>query len=258
MIRVKRRLYRTAKRTGKEEHIRKYKSVSNTVRKQTRKEHQVHLNDICNHLHTDQRGFWMWLKTILNQQTTIPPLTIVGKTLTSAVDKANALNQYFSSVFTKENWQNLESLKMSLSASRQTISMEQITIVEEDVYKLLSDVDPTKASGPDEIPGRLLKEGAMQIAVPLTRLFNISLRTGTLPDDWKKANITPIHKKGDKHTPKNYRPISLTSLVVKVLEHILHNSIMDFVEMNNILNNNQHGFRKRHSCQTQLLRAVND
>ncbi len=73
--------------------------------------------------------------------------------------------------------------------------MDEVTIVEEEVYKILSHMDPMKASGPDEIPGRLLKEGAEQIAVPLTRLYNISLQTGTYPTTGKKQISLPSTKK---------------------------------------------------------------
>ena len=79
-------------------------------------------------------------------------------------------------------------------------------------------IDPSKASGPDEIPRRLLQEGAPWIAKPLLNLFNASLKSGRLPRDWTRANITPVFKKDNKHSPKNYLPVSLTNLVVKVLE----------------------------------------
>ncbi len=74
-------------------------------------------------------------------------------------------------------------------------------------------IDPIKACGPDEIPGRLLKEGAPWLASPLTKL---------LPLDWTSANVTPIFKNVSKHNPKNYRPVSLTCIAIKVLEWLIH------------------------------------
>ena len=174
------------------------------------------------------------------------------------MDKTNALNNYFVSVFTRENKQDMERLKAMLASSRKIVCMEDFTVEKSDVYKQLCQIDPSKSSGPDGIPGRLLKEGATQLAEPQTKVFNMSLQSGDRPNDWKKGNITPNYKKGDKHKPSNYRPISLTSLVVKFLERILHNHFMEFVEKNGLLNKHQHGFRKGHSCQTQLLTAVND
>ncbi len=91
------------------------------------------------------------------------------------------------------------------------------------------------------------------LAKPLSQLFNLSIETGT---HWKKSNITPVHKKGSKHAPSNYRPISLTSVVVKTFERIIHNELSAFLSENNLLSLSQHGFRPNHSCQTQLLEAL--
>ena len=77
-------------------------------------------------------------------------------------------------------------------------------------------VSVNKACGPDNITSFLLKNAADYISIPLCHLFNKSLSTGTLPFDWVSGNIVPIHKRNDKHNPSNYRPISLTSVVIKV------------------------------------------
>ena len=92
----------------------------------------------------------------------------------------------------------------------------------------------------------------------LTHLFQQSLDSGVLPNDWKKAYVTPIYKKGDKTNPANYRPISLTSVVCKVMEHILASHIMQYLDTNNILLDTQFGFRSKHSCETQLLLTTTD
>ncbi len=109
-----------------------------------------------------------------------------------------------------------------------------------------------------QLYGRLLLEGASSLAKPMSQLFNLSIETGTLPLDWKKSNITPVHKKGSKHVPSNYRPINLTSVVVKTFERIIHNELSAFLSENNLLSPSQHGFRPNHSCQTQLLEATKD
>ena len=123
---------------------------------------------------------------------------------------------------------------------------------------MLKAIDPSKSCGPDDIPGRLLHEGAIHLSGPLTELFNMSIHQGKLPLDWKTSNITPIHKKGSRNSPSNYRPISLTSTVIKTLERIIHRKVYDHLTDHNILSTSQHGFRARHSCQTQLLETIND
>ena len=92
----------------------------------------------------------------------------------------------------------------------------------------------------------------------LTLIFSASLKQEQTPDDWKDAKVTPIFKKGDKSQPANYRPVSLTSVCSKVLEHIIHSHLINFVENNQILCDQQHGFRKHRSCESQLLTTVQD
>ena len=92
----------------------------------------------------------------------------------------------------------------------------------------------------------------------LKNIFQKSIDTGELPEDWLKANITPIFKKGNRSEPKNYRPVSLTSIPCKLLEHIIHTNIMTHLETYNVLNGEQHGFRKGRSCETQLALTVHD
>ena len=112
---------------------------------------------------------------------------------------------------------------------------------------------------PDEIPGVILKNTASSISKPLSIIFNKSISEGKLPSLWKTANVVPIFKKGNKSNPNNYRPISLTPICIKVLETILRDSIMNFLEDTNYLSENQyHGFRRGMSCTSQLLDVLND
>lgn len=126
------------------------------------------------------------------------------------------------------------------------------------VEKLLSDINPSKACGPDRIPCRLLKEIAHELAPCLTVLFEQSLATGKLPKDWLNANVSPIFKKGNRNLAANYRPISLTSVICKIFEHIITKHIRNHLDMHGILSPFQHGFRYKHSCESQLLITTHD
>ena len=126
------------------------------------------------------------------------------------------------------------------------------------VTKLLKNLDPHKAQGPDSIPPKFLKEVAEEIAPSLGIIFQASIGQGEVPDDWKQASVTPIFKKGDRTTPANYIPISLTSICCKTLEHIVHSQVMKHLEQHKILSDQQHGFRKRRSCESQLVLTVQD
>ena len=114
-------------------------------------------------------------------------------------------------------------------------SMPNITISTPGIQKLLANLKPHKATGPDCIPPTVLKELNHEISPILEIIFNISLQTGQVPNDWKEANIAPIFKKGDKHSPSNYRPVSLTCIIAKCMEHILVSNMMKHLELNNIL-----------------------
>ena len=137
-------------------------------------------------------------------------------------------------------------------------TMEDIEISERGVTTLLQNLNPYKACGPDGIRPRVLKELAREIAPALTALFKSSLSSGSVPADWRDAHITPIYKKGEQYNPANYRLVSLTSVVCKLLEHIIVSAVMHHFEDNSILTDNQHGFRRGRSCETQLLELVEE
>ena len=113
--------------------------------------------------------------------------------------KAEALNQQFKSVFTQENLNNIPTMPHS-----DYTPMPDIHITTTGIEKLLTDLDPNKASGPDGVSARILKMGAKEIAPALATIFRRSLETGILPEDWRCTNISPIFKKGDRTKPSNY------------------------------------------------------
>ena len=98
----------------------------------------------------------------------------------------------------------------------------------------------------------MLKVIAELISVPLAIVFNLSIQEGIVPLEWKIANVVPIFKKGNRYKPENYRPVSLTSVVCKLLESLLRNHMVEFMNKHNLLNHSQHGFMKGRSCLTDF------
>ena len=133
------------------------------------------------------------------------------------------------------------------------VSIDNFEITAEMVEKYLKRLYASKSQGPDNLHPKLLLETLDKIKEPLTEIFKKSLQEGTVPNDWKLANIVPLHKKGSKSSPENYRPISLTSVVSKIMEKLVRDKIMEHMEENNIFTIHQHGFRKGYSCVTQLI-----
>ncbi len=123
------------------------------------------------------------------------------------------------------------------------------------IEEILLQLKVNKSPGPDGFHPLFLRKTAKAISTPLEIIFNKSLETGTIPDDWKSAKISAIYKnKGSKKTAGNFRPISLTSVVCKVLETIIRNHIMDFMSRNKLFSSKQFGFLPGRSSTLQLLK----
>ena len=134
-------------------------------------------------------------------------------------------------------------------------NMEDTEVCKKGVIKLLQNLRPKKATGQDSIPAYVLKIRAKELSPVLKNICQRSLDAGQVPPDWKEARVVPIFTKGDKHQPANYRPISITC---KVIEHIIHSSVMKYFDLHHILTDAQHGFWKKRSCETQLLVTIHD
>ena len=131
--------------------------------------------------------------------------------LNAQLDKANLFNSFFQSVFIKDS--EASDFQNPSQLTEHVISYLSCSV--EEVAKLLQSIDINKATGPDNIPPRILKECAMELALPLTNFFNFTLSRGNIPTDWKVANVVPIFKSGKNNLADNYHPISLTSVIVK-------------------------------------------
>ena len=137
-------------------------------------------------------------------------------------------------------------------------NLSHILCTSSEVEKHLKALNIHKSPGPDLISPHILKECALELSTSLCVLFNRSFTTGMLPADWKIANITPIHKKGNKHKKENYRQISLTSIVCKIAEKIVRSRTTTFWSTHHVLNPNQFGYLKGKSTLAQLLSCYHD
>ena len=251
-----------AKAQPKTRHQRQIKQASHTLPKETRKAYWAYIENIIDYTsetntqdgHTKQNRFWSFIKSTGNDSSGISPLRHQGVVHSDATSKANILAEHFSSVYTHEQPGPLPNKGPSPYSS-----MPGIIISATGIQHILSNLKPHKAAGPDTtLPPTVLKELSHQSLPILEIIFNKSLQTGQVPNDWKEVNVAPIFKKGDKHNPCYYRPISLTCIISKCMEHILVSNIMQHLDSNTILYALQHGFRKNLSCDTQLLSLFQD
>ena len=201
-----------------------------------RKCRSEHLKAIGDNLITSHyKPFWKCIKSPRHSSTGVLSLNTLNGTATSTIDKADALSNQFQSVFTKEDCSNLPTLNSS-----PTKSMLPIQISTEGIVKLLKELKLQKApDGPDCVTATIIKTCAEQVAPLLQQIFQKSIDTGEPRLDWHKANVTPIFKTGNRSDPANYRPVSLTSIPCKMLEHMIHTNIMGHLEKYKVLNNEQ-------------------
>ncbi|CAJ0930371.1 unnamed protein product [Ranitomeya imitator] len=163
-------------------------------------------------------------------------------------EKANILNTFFSTVFTVEN-----EMLGEIPRNNENPILRVTNLTQEEVRNRLNKIKIDKSPGPDGIHPRVLRELSNVIDKPLFLIFRDSIATGSVPQDWRIANVVPIFKKGSKSEPGNYRPVSLTSIVGKIFEGFLRDVILDYLNENNCLTPYQHGFMRNRSCQTNLI-----
>jgi Reverse transcriptase (RNA-dependent DNA polymerase)/Endonuclease-reverse transcriptase len=175
-----------------------------------------------------------------------------GKLTESDQESADLLATYFETVFTREDTREMPEVEEK-NLNWQDTKME---FSKETVLRKLKKLQVDKSPGPDSIHPLVLKECSEAIAEPLSLIFQKSFEASVLPDEWKNANVVPIYKKGPKTDKANYRPVSLTSIPCKIMESIVKDRILEFLEDNDSLNQAQHGFMKGRSCLTNLLETL--
>jgi hypothetical protein len=236
-----------------EKYIRE-RNACNRILKKARREYEKSVAKECK---LNPKKFWKYVQGRLKVNTGISPLKQPDGSF--AVDdqgKAETLNLFFSSVFTQEDTSNLPNLNDGEYSEGSYLN--EIRVTPQAVEAKLKDLNVNKSKGPDKIPPRVLKEVSNELCVPLSALFNKSLESGILPEDWKTAEVTAIFKKGSKQDPGNYRPVSLTCIICKVLESVIRDALVNFFLDNNLYTDCQHGFRKKRSCVTHLLEVMED
>ena len=252
MIRNKQRLWKAYKRTGNVEDYAKYKDALKETTNEIRESKRNFERKLAANIKQDSKSFFAYIRSKQKVRDVVGPLKDNdGLVITKGKEMADALNIYFSSVFTLEDKNNLPVHEPLLADNVECLTNMLITPAM--IVTKIKKLKDNKSPGIDGITPKLLKEIAEEISVPLAIMFNLSLREGTVPPEWKHANVVPIFKKGSRCKAENYRPVSLTSVVCKLLESLLRDHMIDFLEKHNLLKDTQHGFLKGRSCLTNLL-----
>ncbi|KAI8501334.1 hypothetical protein Bbelb_206050 [Branchiostoma belcheri] len=239
--------------SGDEVDYARYSATRNDLRRLTRRLRYEFESNLVRDLKQNPKSFWRYVNSRLKTKTTIGDIKKADGTMTSSnKEKADTLNQYFCSVFTEEDTDNMPRMEAMYHGS----PLEDIPITPETVLKKLKKLKKGKSPGSDELHPKILAEVAETVANPLALILRKSLDEGRLADEWRTAHITAIHKKGPKTEPGNYRPISLTSVIVKLFESVLRDALVEHMMLNDLFCDQQHGFVPGRSCTTQLITTM--
>ena len=199
---------------------------------------------------TNPRAFYSYAKKNCKSCSSVGPLlNEKGKLCSDPVEMSNILQKQYQKAFSDPT-SGIKKLPKNLQLGN---LLTDISLNENDIIEAINDIPVHSAPGPDKIPSRLLKECKKQLAPALLILWRTSLDTGKIPPKLKEQTIIPIFKKDSKAIAANYRPVSLTSHLIKLFERVLRKHIVKYLEEYQIIHSSQHGFRPCRSCLTQLL-----
>ena len=206
-------------------------------------------------LQSSPKNFWNAKEIYGTKKGDKIPTLVDGNTqYKTSEEKSNLLANYFASQC--QNIAGAEEIE-STDVPHEERSLQNISVTEAEVYSELKRLKLGKASGPDGLSNELLKIASRSLAPSMTMLFNKILRSSTYPDLWKRANVSPIYKKGNGQEKNNYRPVSLLSVAGKVLERLVFKRMYTYCMENNLLTWRNSGFKKMDSTTNQLVYIVN-
>ena len=250
IVRKKAKLWRKYKQTKEYTDYMNYKNVEKETKREIKKIKGDFERNLAKDIKKNPKKFYAYIRSKCRTRDTVGPLMGQDGHIKDKEDEmCNILNDYFCSVFTESGTvDSSENSNVSVGTD-----LDDIFIDEDIVRKKIEKLREGKSPGPDGISTSMLIKTGDVIAKPLALIFNKSIKEGVVPKDWRVANVTPIFKKGKKNDPANYRPVSLTSVVCKLLESIIRDKMIEHLEKNRPLNMSQHGFMRHRSCLTNLL-----
>ncbi|KAL8594440.1 hypothetical protein ACOMHN_018148 [Nucella lapillus] len=249
-VRKKHRLFRRWQQTQEIGDYTAYLKARNKASRECRKAKRNLEATVAAEAKNNPKVFWSYVKSKTTTRSGIGDLKKEnGSKTTSDQEKAELLNNFFHSVFTHEDDGPLP----DPPTAEYSTTLEDFEISEEKVLKLLQTLKIHKATGPDGINPLVLSKAADILAHPVTILFRKSLEDGQVPQDWRTATVSPIFKKGSRLQPCNYRPVSLTCILCKVMEKLIRENVIKHLDENVLISRQQHGFVQGRSCVTQLL-----
>ena len=229
-LRYKQNMWRVYKHTGKDKDYEVYKEALNAATSEVRKAKRNFDHKIALNIKSDSKSLYAYVRSKQNIRDKVGPLEDNAvNVITQGCLMAEELNVHFSSVFTREDrpTSSLPVPETKFNGSDEE-KLGQLIVTPEVVASKINNMKENKSPGVDGLSPKILKETVAQISKTLAHVFNMSLQEGIVPLEWKEANIIPLFKKGSRNKSVNYRPVSLTSVICKLLETIIRDHMMDF------------------------------
>lgn len=231
-----------------------YRRTNNQVRRDTRKEIKNLEMKIAKNVKENPKIFWKYVQSKTKNAASIPELYADKdkKVKTNGdKEKAEVLSEVYSNVFTREPVENVPVVE-----KRNVPAGFPVEFREDVIIKVIDKLKRNKSPGPDGLHPRIIKEMKDQLVVPLKILFECSFNRRHVPEEWRYANISAIFKKGDRSEPSNYRPVSLTCIICKIMESIIRESMIRHMKKHRMFSKKQFGFISGRSTVLQLLKVL--
>ena len=202
----------------------------------------------------NSKFFYSYAKKFSKIKSGIGPLINSAKTLIcEPKEMAEILSKQYSSVFSTPRHENTAEDRLFPEENPTQPSLSNIIFTDSELEEAMKELSDNAAAGPDGFPAILLKRCRSSLSGPLGKIWRKSLASGEVPPSCKNATIIPIHKGKSRAVPKNYRPVALTSQLIKVFEKVVRKHMVSFMEEHDLFNPSQHGFRRGRSCLSQLI-----
>ena len=249
----KRHCWAEYKRTDNIGAYRQYKHIRNTCTKAIREDRLQFQTKLIDRFVSNPKSLFSYAASLRQGKTGVSQLLGPNGPTNNDSDAANLLAEHYSRTFQLTHINHTDE-----SFTCTCTGLSEVDLSADLVLRKLQNLKKDTSPGPDMVHSAVLREAASILATPLSVMFAHSLSRGKLPEIWKLAHITPIFKGGRRSEPSSYRPVALLSIPSKIMESLVFDGILEHLSSSKFFSPQQHGFRKGHSCTTNLLTAVDE
>ena len=239
---LKRKRRKTMSECKREVISEKILTVENELVQQRMKERLKDESKVIRKMKENPKVLYSYVNRESKRKVEIGPFKVGDKYIYEGKELCKILIEQYKSQFSDNTMESNEEEISKLLDDFNDGDLVDLDITEKDIVDAIDDLDENSSAGPDDVPAIFLKKTKNTIAKPLKFILRKSLDEGIIPDVFKLAHITPIHKGGSKTKPEQYRPVSLTSHLMKIFERVIKKYILAHLTNNDLLNQKQHGF----------------